>query len=312
MTDKHTMKHLYIKILLIATCLLLITPRQLFSQNYITQEHGYLTDFIFNPSVAGIFDAPRALISVKKNWIGIKESPTTCMFNAYSNLGQLKLSANKKYLKRASNVGLGLGFCNDKNGPLTTTGFQITYSYHAKIKDKLKLAFGLSTKFMFYTINNEKLIYNDPDDPMVNTQNDTRFVPNFNFGMTLYGPAFHVGLSCTNLADFNGLNKKFYYKEDIRVLYLYGEYIFTIGSSTLTPLALVRYHSTELFFDTGLKYEYNNLFNLYLGYGSPDFILFRFGYKIKSFTIGYGFELSWAPLYKYSGGNHMMYLGYNM
>jgi len=289
----------------------LLSQAIVFPQNFISNEHSYLTELVFNPAIAGSAKSPVVIASVKKNWLGLQYSPTTCMLNTYSSVEALKLSESKKFIKKASNVGIGLGFYNDINGPVRTTGMQMAYSYRLILDDDINIFLGLAAKLMFYNMNHSILKYNDYDDPLIISDSDNKSVVNFNFGSMLEHPKFNVGFACTNLADFNDKGNAYYYLENIRNLYLSGKYKFNINNSLLEPSVLFRKLRNNYLFDFSIKYDFVENFRAGIGYGTPDFWHITVITRIDRLSIGYLYEFSSAPLYNYAYGNHLIYTGIN-
>jgi len=282
------------------------------AQNFITQEHSYLTDFVFNPAVAGSEENTVALMSFKRNWTGIKTAPATAMLNIHTKATNLGLSKSKKFNTHVvSKIGLGLGVYSDRNGPLTTRGFQIAYAYHLLLNKETKLSMGLSSKLMQYGLNQDVFVLYDPNDPIVGNDRVSRFMLNFNFGFLVYHKKFHAGIASTNIGDFNDNYYKFYYEETVRALYLHGGYKFNFANSVLEPNILLRSAKNEKKMDVVLKYYYKDIFWTSLGWSSPSFNSVCVAVKRKNISLGYLFEFSTAPLYKYSYGNHLVFMGYN-
>lgn len=283
------------------------------AQNFISKEHCYLTEFIYNPAVAGSDENITALFSFKRNWTGIKNAPSTAMLNVYTKASNLGLSTSKKFNKRVvSKIGIGLGLYSDKNGPLGTNGFQLAYSYHLPLFEETKLSMGLSAKLMQYGLNQDVFVMYDPYDPIVGEGRITRYMLNFNFGFLVYHKKYHVGISSTNIGDFNDWYNEFYYQENIRTLYLHGGYKFTFPNAVFEPTLLLRSIKNEKKMDMILKFIYKDKIRTAIGWSSPCFLSANIALKWKEIIFGYVFEFSTAPLYKYSYGNHMAYIGYNL
>lgn len=282
------------------------------AQNFISKEHCYLTEFIYNPAVAGADENIVALISFKHNWAGIKKTPATAMLNVYTKATNLGLSKSKKFNSHfVSKIGLGLGVYSDRNGPLSTKGFQVAYAYHLILNKETKLSMGLSTKLMQYGLNQDDFILYDPYDPIVGEGRITRYMLNFNFGFLVYHKNYHIGISSTNIGDFNDWYNEFYYLENIRTLYLHGGYKFTFSNTVFEPTVLFRSIKNEKKMDMILKFIYKDKIRTAIGWSSPCFLSANIALKWKEIVLGYVFEFSTAPLYKYSYGNHMAYIGYN-
>lgn len=284
------------------------------SQNFVSQESVFPSMLIFNPAIAGTEDKIAAILSVKKNWVGIKNSPGSNLFNIHAKAADIGFSKPKQYISNHfANVGLGLGLYNDNNGPLLTNAVQLAYSHHLFLSEKVFLSFGLSAKLTQYTLNQTIFKPIDPGDPNISMTKENVSSPNFNFGLLLKHKKYFIGLSSTNLVDFNNSNKKLEIEEDIRSIYFCTAYKFMFNSSNiLEPVAIIRTYQSDFWINFQLKYYYSKYFWLGVGATSQNLYSGTFAIKYKQFDFGYVYEYSKSKIYRHSLGNHMVFIGYNI
>lgn len=283
------------------------------SQNFITREHILYSELLYNPAIAGTKDDVVFVVTDKRNWIGIKDAPRTAILNIHMKADDLGFSKPKKYISNFStNIGLGLSLYNDRNGPLSVNGIQISYAYHLLLTEETKLSMGISTKITQYSLNETIFKAVDMDDPLISWNKINATIPNINSGLWLYNNKYFTGLSFANLIDFNKQKNVIYYKENIRTLYLTGGYNIFISKSTLEPVILVRYLNNNTWIDATLKYKYKNCIWLSASYESPNLSTICLAIKYRKYCLGYGYEYSFSPIYNYTYGNHQIFIGYNL
>jgi type IX secretion system PorP/SprF family membrane protein len=284
------------------------------SQNFTTREHCFLSDFILNPAAAGTEEDIVAILSAKKNWMGIKGSPGTNMLNIHAKVSDLGLSKPKKYISRdLSRIGVGLGIYNDSNGPLSVTGVQAAYAQHVRLSSKLLFSAGISVKLSQYVLDETVFKATDPDDPNISYQKEKTLMPNFNVGIYLRHKKFHIGLSTTNPAELKNKNVVFYKLENVRTLYLSGAYKFTLpNEKDLEVRAITRYFDGQFWADFIARYYYKKFFWYGVGYATTDFYSVYGALRFKKLDFGYVYEYTPSPIYKRASGNHMVFIAYNL
>ena len=84
-----------------------------------------------NPGYAGSRELFSGSLVHRSQWAGMRGAPVTQSLSMHSALPN-------------THVGLGFQFYNDKAGPMSNTGINLTYAYHLPVGDESILAFGLS------------------------------------------------------------------------------------------------------------------------------------------------------------------------
>ncbi|HZK61449.1 MAG TPA: PorP/SprF family type IX secretion system membrane protein, partial [Anaerovoracaceae bacterium] len=165
--------------------------------------------FLINPAVAGSDGYTSLNLTAREQWIGYSGAPRTFSFSMQTRLLKkgysLKLSRAKRQIYRPKTdgkVGLGGFIFSDKNGLVQRTGFQASYAYHMWLQNRTQLSMGLAITGYHYKINDEKLNFEDPNEPWLN--NDLRrgiFVPDVSFGAYLLNANYSFGFSADQLFE---------------------------------------------------------------------------------------------------------------
>ena len=98
-----------------------------------------ITDFSVNPAIAGIDDYYQIKTSVRNQWVGIEDAPKTTLLSIYG--------------KSSDNVGLGGAVFNDQVGPTSRAGASLTYAYHFRLANSVKMSMALSGGFTQFKID---------------------------------------------------------------------------------------------------------------------------------------------------------------
>ena len=118
-------------------------------QRALTTQYMF-NDLIFNPAIAGVKDYVPVNLSVREQWTGINEAPSTQTLSMHGFLD--------------ANLGAGVHIFNHVTGPLRNTGITLSSAYHLKItksrfsKEYKTLSFGLSGSLQQYVTDKSKKI----------------------------------------------------------------------------------------------------------------------------------------------------------
>ena len=258
-------------------------------------------DYLYDPAVAG--SRPWFEIkSVQRNqWVGIQDAPRTFALSATTPLGQ--------------NMGVGGYIYTDNVGPSRRTGMQLSYAYHLKITDDIKLGMGLSFGMVQFLIDGSKIDLHDADDPLMDDQLRGSLMPDATFGLYLYHEKWWFGASAPQLLRNN---VKFYDEHDMTAsnlaahYYAMGGYRFAINEDfVLEPSFLVKYvDPVPPIFDLTATVRYKDMVSLGATYRTQDAISIILGYWMKkTFQFGYSYDLTTSNLKGYSSGTHELMLG---
>jgi len=283
-----------------------------------------MNGFLVNPSFAGRDGYTTVNLTVREQWVGMADAPST-----YAASFQTRLMKNsyiskttkvkKKIVKptRGGKVGLGGYVFNDQNGIMRRTGAQGTYAYHIPMGSTEglpnNLSFGLALTAYNYSIDTEGQIY-DPDDPFINSYDNSVYIADFNFGTSYSTSKFYVGFAMTNLlrgawvmGDTSGVKRN-----ELGHYFLTGGYRFELSSEwTLEPSAFIK--SSDLFFNTvqadiTARFYYKNDYWAGLSYRTSDAIIFLMGIKYDKFYFAYAYDYALTDIRSQTLGTHELTL----
>lgn len=279
-----------------------------------------MNGFLINPSFAGRDGYTTVNLTVREQWVGMAESPST-----YAASFQTRLLKNsyiskstavrKKLIKptKGSKVGLGGYIFSDNNGIFRRTGAQAAYAYHISMGQTggypNNLSFGLALTAYQFAVNTEGAIF-DPDDPLLNTYDRSVFIPDFNFGASFTTSKYYVGFAMTNLlrgsllfADTSSTKRT-----ELGNYYLTGGIKFPLNSDwKIEPSAFIK--ASDMLLKsiqadlTGRVY-YKDDYWAGLSYRTGDAIILMLGLKYDRFYFAYAFDFTLTDIRKQSFGSH--------
>ncbi len=280
-----------------------------------------MNGFLVNPSFAGRDGYTSINLTVREQWIGLSQAPSTyalsfqtrILKNSYiSKSTQVK----KKLVKptRGGQVGVGGYVFNDNNGIMHRTGIQAAYAYQIPLGDeesqfRKSLAFGLALTAYQYAINTDGLVY-DQNDPYLNSYDRSVFIPDFNFGVSFMTQKYYLGFSMTNLLRgsvmfFNSSNNKNF---ELGHYFLTGGLKVPLsGNWMLEPSAFIK--TSDMFFkslqvDLTSRVYYKNDYWAGISYRTNDAIILMLGLKYDRFYFAYAFDYTLTDIRKQSFGSH--------
>ena len=179
--------------LLIGFSLWLVKTR---AQQTIQFSQYMFNGLALNPAYAGYKDDWTINLSSRIQWVGINDAPQT----GTASIDGLANSDNK-------NVGLGLIVTFDRLGPENTSSIYANYSYRLRLdnEDTKRLCFGFAIGAEQYSIDGSKFNATDPGDGVVPLGVESKFTPDFRFGIYYYSPGFYMGASMFNLLSNTGI-----------------------------------------------------------------------------------------------------------
>lgn len=282
-----------------------------FSQQLQTSSLYDMQGILHNPSVAGVQQDKNIKgilgISYRNQWSGISGSPQTV-----TGFGSFALPSQK--------IGLGAYVYNDKTGPTSRTGLQISLAKHIVMNSGAVFSIGIESRLQQYSIDRAKLSEVLGADPALGTS-DNRFKYDAGFGLSYTNEKFQLGASVSQLVqsklDFYSGNMS--RSEEARLYrhyYFHGSYNWNVDNNTvITPNAMVIYlpnAPTEVV--GGVRVEHNKMLWWGLGYRSGQSWMLSAGLHLKEkFTLGYAFDIYRNPVGYFNAGSnaHEFMLRYN-
>jgi type IX secretion system PorP/SprF family membrane protein len=283
-----------------------------------------MNGFLINPSIAGRDGYTTINLTVREQWIGMADAPSTyaasfqtrILRNSYISKST---AVRKKLVKptKGGRVGLGGYVFSDYNGIMRRTGGQAVYAYHIPMGMTQgvpnSLSFGLAFTAYQYAINTNGAIYNQ-DDPLLRAYDRSVFIPDFNFGASFTTTKYYVGFSMTNLlrgslmmADTSSVNRN-----------ELGHYFLTAGIKIplsdnwkLEPSAFIK--SSDMFLtaiqaDLTARVYYKNDYWAGLSYRTRDALIAMFGVRYERFYFAYAFDFAMTDIRTQTLGGHELTL----
>ena len=184
-----------------------------FSQQTPMYSQYVMNGFLVNPSFAGRDGYTTINLTVREQWVGMSQSPSTYAASFQTRMlrdsyisKSTAVKTNEVKPTKGGNVGIGGYVFNDNNGIMRRTGFQAAYAYHIALRKANdipnNLSFGLALTGYQYFVDMNGLIY-EPNDPLLNTFDRSVYITDFNFGVSYTTARYYAGFAMTNLLRGN-------------------------------------------------------------------------------------------------------------
>jgi type IX secretion system PorP/SprF family membrane protein len=297
-----------------------------FAQTEPTYSQYIMNGFLINPSFAGRDGYTTVNLTVREQWVGLSGAPST-----YAASFQTRILKNsfiskstavrKKIVKptKGGKVGLGGYIFNDNNGIMKRTGFLLAYSYHIPMGRTggipNDLSFGLALKAYQFYVNTDHPILDNSYDPVLNSYDQTKYYPDFNFGASFTTSKYYVGFAMTNMlrgslvfadtSSINGIKTK---GRELGGYYLTGGYKFPLSPDWIfEPSAFIK--ASDMFFtsvqmDLTARMYYKEDYWAGFSYRTNDAIVALMGLKYERFYFSYAFDFTLTDIRKQSFGTH--------
>ena len=279
----------------------------IFSGSLYSQQLPQLTQFmdnnyVLNPAFAGMEDYYQVRTSIRNQWTGIADAPSTTILSVYG--------------QQEENIGLGGVIFNDQFGPTSRTGGAVSYAYHLSLTEKVNLSLALSGGFTQFKIDKNGWNVANPNDPLTQGDVVVETVPDATFGFNFYSKDWYLGLavpqlltSNLNLLDDNLANALTSEQSGnlSRHIYVMGAYKFKANSKLeLEPSFLLKSVApTPMQFDFATRAIYDNKIWIGGSYRSTGDIGALLGYSVNDrYIIGYSYDILNSELADYSSGSH--------
>lgn len=260
-----------------------------------------INDYVINPAIAGSHKYFEAKTNHRYQWVGVTDAPRTYIF-----------SVNGPIYK---SMGVGGYVYTDITGPTRRTGGQLSYTYHFKISEKIKLGFGTSLGVLQFAIDGAKITGKEIGDLALSSGVQSVTVADATAGFHLYSDKWYFSASAPQLLR-NNIQFFTEYKNNLSRLvnhyFIMGGYKYNINESiTLAPSCLIKYVSpVPVQFEPTLRVIYKDQVWVAGSYRTQDAISACVGYTFQqNITFGYSYDLTMTNMKKYSSGTHEVMLG---
>ncbi len=309
------MSKVFIKRLVIFSAILL-SSTALFSQQLPLYSQYMMNDFYINPAIAGTKEYAPIVLGVHKQWVGIKEAPSTQTVSGHTSLYH-------------STMGLGGILFHDKYGPSSEIGLKVAYSYIFKITRHDRISLGLAAECYQYKLDERNFEPTWYDDPSLSYLIEKTIIPDATFGVYAYGKRYYASLSVGNLFQSKmKVNQNIKENKMVRHYFLYGGYRFNFDSKKkrnkvsdfeIEPSVLFKMTElTPLQADINLKFfikqDYWFGFSVRTGeaFNTSDSFSVNIGVKHKQYFFGWTTDITVSDLSNYSWGSQEFIFGVNI
>lgn len=273
----------------------------------IAQQEEQLSQYMinplfFNPGYAGSRNTVSIIANARFQWIGMKGAPRTQWLSCHSPIAR-------------GRIGIGGHLSNDQIGNRRRTSCFADISSGITINRKDdRLALGLSVGFDNNYFDFSDVAVNDVNDPFAGNRFES-FQANVGTGMYFSGRKHYVGLSIPRLfpSRVKLSNQKLY--TTAQHLYVTAGYAFELRSTfILKPSFLVKYTPhCPITIDLNMNALINQKIGTGIMYRHNESVGINFVVTlIRSFQVGYFFDMPINSLRTIQHGSHEILLQYDL
>jgi type IX secretion system PorP/SprF family membrane protein len=235
----------------------------------------------WNPSMAGWKNAHTINFRSAYQWAKVNGSPHFEYLNLHGVIG-------------ASNLSYGAIVGVDNYGPNNDVCYKATIGYKLKVGNSF-INFGFRAGAMTRITDYSKLLFNNPNDPNNKGGKLTETKPSIDFGFSLIGEGYYVGVSWLsimgNLMDFDVFINNSSYSYDYNQIVLNAGFAFEIAYDWLIRPSLAFAFNPD--FNWAVLSELNFQYRSWLRFGASYQILGDVGTSLivtvgPNIRIGYG------------------------
>lgn len=264
--------------------------------------------FAINPALAGVKRCLDLRTAARVQWLGFEGAPMSGLVTVNA---PLKMRNNKKI---DLFHGLGGKIEQDFFGPFNNFSMSLAYALHfplGKTSATHRISFGLSAGIQQFGFDQSKVTTIDADPAVAQSANHL-LAPLLGFGVWYYTEHFYVGGAIDQLAKNKWKEVGYLSRFRLHTKIQGGTKFSFENKLSLLPGILVRIPPAgPSSMDINLMLDYNNVFQVGLGYRTVDAVIGFFKVNIKQFTIGYSFDYITSSI---RGGNfhtHEISIQYN-
>jgi len=260
----------------------------LMSIKAISQEETNITLFryhmnLFNPAYVGINDETLLTSTLRRQWTGVPDAPSTQTVSFGMPVGK--------------NLGIGVSVLNEQTFIEKQNTVAIDFSYKVQMNQNTDLYFGLKAGGNFYDVNLSGLeTYNIMIDNSLT--NISSFNPNIGVGAVLRNEKWFVSVAVPRLLNTTKARNEMGFATiatDRPHFYVSGGYDFELSDSfTLKPSTMVRYvNAAPISIDLNTMLSFENKFEIGATYRTDQAYAAISTITIsKHFMFGFVYEMS--------------------
>ena len=171
----------------------------------------------YNPAYAGSHEHLSLALLHRTQWINFQGAPNTQTFTAHTPL-------------RENRVGVGLSLLHDQIGVTRTSSANLSYAYRIPLSKKARLSVGIQGGMTNWRADWNKLELENTVDPAFDGDVQSKWLPNFGFGLYFQTKRSYTGLSSPHLIEHK-LRESAGTVESALVAQQYRHYYFTVGGA---------------------------------------------------------------------------------
>jgi type IX secretion system PorP/SprF family membrane protein len=293
----------------------------------------HMNAFLQNPANAGHEGYTAINLTVREQWVGLKDAPSTMAISGQTRLLKNSFISRSKSIRkrsrvmsRSGRVGFGGYIFNDQNGAFKRTGFQGAYAYHLTLR-RSQLSFGLSGNAFQYKIDREKVRLEDLNsDQLFLLTDDRAAIFDANFGAYYSDKNIYAGFSVLNLFESNlkfNNRKGAGFKLERNYLIMGGYRFNLIDFLFVEPSFQFKLSENVVVQnDIGVKLYYKEDYWGGVSYrtgsgsrvanetisGRGSSLIFIVGARVDKFYLGYSFDYTFSSISKNTYGSHEIIL----
>ena len=300
--------------------LLFIIPQLINAQQGPLYSQYMFNKFLINPAVAGANGYTSVNMVARNQYTGFVNAPRTFAFTGQTRLlddsyiiKKLQVKKNPKKATRDERVGLGANIYSDRNGIVSKTGLEITYAYHLNFDNNYQFSFGISgSGFQYKLDDTDTYIYN-PDDPVLNSNRKSFWVPDAAIGAYFSNNRLYAGLSMNELFGSALKLGDSHIKDNfrtVRSVNLLTGYRFNYDNGiTFEPSLLLRAARMSTNLDLTARLLYQKDYWLGFSYRTDKTLVTMIGLSVQVFYFGYAYDSSFREVRNYTSGSHEIMMG---
>lgn len=254
----------------------------------ISQEESNITMYryhmnLFNPAYAGINNETLLTSTLRRQWSGVPDAPSTQTVSFAMPVGQ--------------NLGIGISVLNEKTFIEKQNNIAVDFSYKLIMNQNTDLYFGLKAGGSFYDLNLSGLqTYNVMVDNALT--NISTFNPNVGVGAVLRNEKWFLALAVPKLLSTTKARNELGYATiatDRPHFYVSGGYDFELSDSfTLKPSTMLRYvNAAPISIDLNTMLSFENKFEIGATYRTDQAYAAMSTITINNhFMFGFAYEMS--------------------
>lgn len=302
------------------------------AQQFPVYSQYMMNGFLLNPAVAGHEGYTAVNMTIREQWLGLKDAPSTYAISGQSRLLKnsfisrgRSIKRRRRVMSRSGKVGVGAYIWHDQNGALSRTGFSATYAYHLTFR-RSQLSFGLSANTFQFKIDKSKIRVENPDDQLLANAKPQAFITDANFGVYYSDRNIYAGFSIESLFEsflkiYSSTNSEF--RLERQYLTMAGYRFDLIDYLFIEPSFLLKVSENGVGqIDANLKVYYRQDYWAGFSYrsgstkriveeslqGRGSSMIFMLGARVDKYFAGYAFDYTFSSIGARTYGSHELML----